>query len=276
MSSPNPYASPGFVESNEPQRPEPRVGLVLQRTASVLMKVWPVILGASVLLCLPWQMLLSYVTERLNGSSDRLGAMLFLVVLASAGQLTILLFANVLVTITAWRTLQDPSIPGEALFFEAFRGYGNVVASMIIYFFAVNVATMMCLVPGVYLGIRWMYILPIAIAERQSGLALLKQSWELSRHNFGFSLLSFLLFCVPLTIVLVAVSIPGMVRGHGESWLIDPLLIVIGDIAAQMVYVGFVCTYHELLAAQGADAPLAGNEPELVATASASPPRFNA
>jgi hypothetical protein len=276
MSGPNPYASPGFVESNEPQRPEPRVGLALQRTVSVLTKVWPLILGASVLLCLPWQMLLSYVTyEWIDEEADPVGAMVTIVILSAVGQLTLLLVAQCLVSTAAWQALETKLHYRERLLPASVSTFAAVALAMFLSYIAISLAMILCLLPGIYLNIRWMYLLAVAVDQRQGGLSPLQQSWNLSGQHFQYSLLCFLIYCVPLTLVLIGSSLPGMVSESANFWVVDAFLTVIGDIATLMVCVGFVCTYHELLAAQEAGVPRATGEPQLVAATTATPPDFN-
>ena len=281
MSGPNPYASPGFVESNEPQRPEPRVGLALQRTVSVLSKVWPVILGASLLLCLPWHMLLSYATyEWIGEERIAVGAEIIIVALAAVGQLTLLLLAQVSVIRAACRVLNSESLwrcpeRGPAIA-QIVMSYVHAFPAMLLSYVFISLAMILCLLPGIYLNIRWMYLLPIVVAERQGGIAPLERSWELSGKYIQYSLLCFLLFCVPLTLVLLATAIPGMISESANFWMADAFVTIIGDIATLVVCVGFVCTYHELLAAQEAGVPRASDEPELAATLAATSPEFNA
>jgi hypothetical protein len=250
--------------------------LALQRTVSVLTKVWPLILGASVLLCLPWQMLLSYVTyEWIDEEADPVGAMVTIVILSAVGQLTLLLVAQCLVSTAAWQALETKLHYRERLLPASVSTFAAVALAMFLSYIAISLAMILCLLPGIYLNIRWMYLLAVAVDQRQGGLSPLQQSWNLSGQHFQYSLLCFLIYCVPLTLVLIGSSLPGMVSESANFWVVDAFLTVIGDIATLMVCVGFVCTYHELLAAQEAGVPRATGEPQLVAATTATPPDFN-
>ncbi|WP_425618387.1 glycerophosphoryl diester phosphodiesterase membrane domain-containing protein [Anatilimnocola sp. NA78] len=269
---PNPYASPGFVEAQQQLNPAPTYGRVLRRTGEVLLGVWPTLLGALLLLCLPWQLGVSYYDY--HYLSEDVPSIMILSLLSSVGQLSLILLANTIVIAACWQALQKQEQDIPAIVRRGLMGFVYVFPSMFISLVAISFAVLACLIPGIYLNIRWMYILPIAVVEGRGGVSPLQRSWQLTNTHQMFSAVMFLIFCAPMVVVMVLTALPSEFLPEFDNWAIDAMLTTVNDLVTLIVCCGFTCTYYELLKSQTEPAKIMPEDPELVAAAFAERPRF--
>ncbi|QDU27491.1 Membrane domain of glycerophosphoryl diester phosphodiesterase [Anatilimnocola aggregata] len=249
MSQPNPYASPGSVDPHVERVPEPTWARVLSRLQDLLLNIWPMMLGVLVVLCLPWQLLLSFVIYTFL-EQEEVMSLVYVSLLGTFGQLTVQLLAEALVIAAAWQHLQKETLDVSAAIGRGLRGFVAVFPSMLLSFMAISAAMILCIFPGVYLNIRWMFALPIAVAEGRGGLHPLQKSWEITEPHFFYSMLMFALFCIPLVVVMVVTSLPSALMPEIDHWVIDGTLTTVGDLFTLIVCCGFTVAYYELLLSQ--------------------------
>jgi len=261
-----------MVEAQHHLNPAPAYGRVLSQLGIVVMRVWPIMLAVLLLLCLPWEMGLSYFVYTFL--DEDVQSLLVISLLSTVGQLSAVLLAETIVVAAAWRALQNEEQDIPAILWRGLLGFVYVFPAMLLSFFAIGFAMIACLLPGIYLNVRWMYILPIAVVEGRGGVAPLQRSWQMTNVHQLFSIAIFFLFVVPMTVVMVAVALPSEFLPEIDNWTLDAILTLVSDLATMVVCCGFTCTYYELLKSQAQPAKILPEEPALVAAAFADAPRF--
>ncbi len=262
MSQLNPYASPGDAGPGVTNNPNPALSSVITNTLAVMLAQWPTILAVLLLIFFPWELLLSYITSHWIPEDDILRTM----GLSTVGELSVLLLGHGIVTAATIlhlrgeeAGLQRAIILGlatfPALFVPSLLSFPALFVPSLLSYFAISFS-LLCVIPGIYLNIRWMYVGAAAVAERQGGLAPLQRSWELTSSQLLFSVAVFFMYGLPMLAVMIAAGLAGEFVPELNYWVYDALMTAVGDLVMLVVTVGFTCAYHELLSKQSRQAPL--------------------
>lgn len=100
-------------------------------------------------------MLLSYLTYGYL-DDDSLASLVIIAAVSGFGQLTVLLFGQLIVTAATWQHLRGGQLDMGALLPSGVAGFMTVFLAMLLSYIAISLAMVACVVPGVYLNIRWM------------------------------------------------------------------------------------------------------------------------
>lgn len=86
--------------------------------------------------------------------------------------------------------------------------WGALIAAVLLVGLAAGAGTLLCLVPGIYLGIMWMFITPIIAIEGLSVMEALRRSWDLVTGEWWRCFSTYLLLSLLVVLVSGAVSWP--------------------------------------------------------------------
>lgn len=243
MSDLNPYASPGLVEPEVLLGPEPRLGNVVANTIRVLLAQWTTVLIALVLLCFPWELFYSYLTNHWLTVDQRWVAF----IIGTIGQSTIILFAQGLIMTATSLHLRGLDTRLTSTLAHTLASFPALFLSGIVAWVGILAGCLLLIVPGIYLNIRWMYYGAAAVSEEVSGLRPLQRSWELTNNRLVFSLSVFCLYGLPMVVAGVMLTVLLSYSPTLQHWVLTAAVATVSHFTALLVCIGFTCGYHELV-----------------------------
>ncbi len=206
--------------------------------------------GQWILLALPIivaSTLASIIISLMIPSSEEFGPAMFGAVVETAVTSIMLLWFTIVVIINADRLLSGQTIDILATYREALKRYLRVLWVAVLLLLVVLGGTLLLVIPGILLALRYGLAIPAAILEDKRGWAAMRRSHELTRGRLGtlFSLLFvpgivFGFFVIIATILtMAAFSFLGAVVGIGLPYpFVDNIIAYIGTIMLYLVTIG--------------------------------------
>ena len=108
--------------------------------------------------------------------------------------------------------------------------YFRVLGTQFLSTIGLVIGIMLCLVPGIYLGIVFSLVTPIMIIENGNLEYSFKKAFKLIKGNWWLTFGTLLLTGILMALLILALMIPPMIIYGGSQWISGKNLDTIGDI----------------------------------------------
>lgn len=158
--------------------------------------------------------------------------------------------------------LDRPVTVGESIRYS-FSKLGKLLVTNIYAGILISVGLMACLVPGLYLMLRYMFVSQIVILEDTSGDSALKRSAELVKDNMGTAIiLGILLFAIGFGANFISAMVPVPIIRVLIQVVVQALLTIFGTVAVVVLYYSNRCKFEDFDLSVLADSVSASSELE--------------
>jgi hypothetical protein len=202
-------------------------------------KHFRVVASVVLVICLPLELLSSYMDYFVFGQeglqkSFKFARMLdnFIGIIATAGVIS--------VGYTAWLG-QLPSFGGAMR--VGVSSWGRMWWTRVLKTLAVVLGFLLLILPGIYLLVRLALAEPVAVCERVSGSAAMRQSFELTKGRVKEVFLLGLVFGAVLLAALACLILPALFIPAMDHWLVHATTGVIVDLVGAFGTLCMVCAY---------------------------------
>jgi len=133
--------------------------------------------------------------------------------------------------------------------------WGALIATVMLVGVVVVAGTFLCVVPGVYLAIMWMFVTPIIAIEGLPAMGALRRSWDLVSGEWWRCFSTYLLLSLLVGLVTGAISWPVsalavLVMGEKQVAVAQALSTgigtVLGIVVQPVLIIGLVMLYYDL------------------------------
>lgn len=248
MSDTNPYQSPEFSPplANYRSVASPTFVSVVTSTVSVVSGQLRTFSAVLLLMCLPWEILFSYVDHFIATEADPRWTLVMIVL----NPLAAILMAESIVIAATRDHLRCLGQGVVASFTRGILAYPRLLLWMIASSIVIGVGAVLCVLPGVYLNIRWMFVSAAVVFDDPPRRSPLGLSWELTQRHFAFSATLFLGFCIPMIVLILAPAAAVEVVPAIDHWLIAVAIALFDDFLLLVVTCAFACAFEQLRRAE--------------------------
>jgi hypothetical protein len=244
MSDINPYQSPTF-SAPLPSRgtvADPPFINVLRSALQVMFGQWATFVAVLLLICLPWELAVSYIDYFIATEEDQTWPAVMMLL----GPLSAILLAEGIVIAATRDHLLGFQGGVVASFARGIVAYPRLLLWMIASGIVIGIGTVLCILPGVYLNIRWMYVSAAVIYQDPQSRSPLNASWELTQRHMLFSAAVFLGLCIPMVVLVIVPTVLTEVSPTLQHWLIATVIALFSDSVLLSVTCAFACAFHHL------------------------------